>query len=150
MIDKYNFVFVYPSEFQSKGVLADSVVKYTAFGVFCFQLSMCGLFTSIFGKDFVIASTILVGGEIFYMMVFRLFNINELKEAMRECLLQKGLARDESDWKPRLSLLKTSYYMSDIGKGQSQQEITAKHRKILSETYLHPYEKYRKEENAKR
>ena len=66
-IDKYNFVFVYPNEFESKGSLADSVTKYTAFGLFLFQLSMCGIFTSIFGNDFVVASIICVLGEVLYM-----------------------------------------------------------------------------------
>lgn len=86
MIDKYNFVFVYPSEFESRGVLAGSVIKYTAFGLFMFQLSMCGIFTSIFGRDFVIASLILVVGEILYMIVFKFYSTTELRETFREIL----------------------------------------------------------------
>ena len=56
---------------------------------------MCGLFTSIFGKDFVIASLILVLGEIIYMIVFKLYDTTELRQAFREILLQQGLVDDD-------------------------------------------------------
>lgn len=47
LVDKYNLTSVYANEFESKGELALSVKNYTALGIFLFQLSMCGLFTSI-------------------------------------------------------------------------------------------------------
>lgn len=47
---------------------------------------MCGLFTSIFGKDFTVASIILLVGEILYMIVFRLFSISELRESFKDVL----------------------------------------------------------------
>jgi len=47
---------------------------------------MCGLFTTIFGNDFTIASIILLVGEVLYMIVFRLFSLAELREAFRDIL----------------------------------------------------------------
>jgi hypothetical protein len=47
---------------------------------------MCGLFTTIFGRDFVVASIILLIGEVLYMIVFRIFSLAELKEAFRDIL----------------------------------------------------------------
>lgn len=35
-IDKYNFVFVYPTEFISRGIFANAVSKYSTIGLFLF------------------------------------------------------------------------------------------------------------------
>ena len=85
-IDKYNFVFVYNTEFESRGNLGQAVIRYSTFGLVLYQLIMCGLFTSIFGRDFTVASFILLIGEILYMVVFRLFSLSELRESFKEVL----------------------------------------------------------------
>lgn len=83
-VDKYNFVYVYQTEFESIGTFGEVVLKYSTFGIIVFQLIMCGLFTSIFGQDFIVSSLILLVGEIFYMVVFRFFSTTELKKAFLE------------------------------------------------------------------
>jgi hypothetical protein len=80
------------------------VTKYTAFGLFLFQLSMCGIFTSIFGTDFVVASIILVFGELIYMIVFKFYNTTELRETFREILQEEGM-NEVNDWEPKLRML---------------------------------------------
>lgn len=85
-IDKYNFMFVYQTEFESRGNVGQAVIRYTTFSLILFQAIMCGLFTSIFGRDFIVASIILLFGEILYMIIFRVFSLSELREALRELL----------------------------------------------------------------
>lgn len=52
-----------------------------------FQLSMCGLFTSLISAgDLGLASVIVVSGEVLYMLVYKFFNTSELKEAFIELL----------------------------------------------------------------
>ena len=80
MVDKYNFTHVYPCEFESNGVLALSVKKYVAFGVFLTQLSMCRLFTPIIKSGIEVASIIVICGEIFFLIVYHYFDVKELKE----------------------------------------------------------------------
>lgn len=87
-IDKYNFLFVYNTEADSRGVLGTAIIRYITFGLLLYQLIMCGLFTSIFGQDFTIASIILLVGEILYMFVFRLFSLSELRESFKEVLYE--------------------------------------------------------------
>ena len=58
---------------------------------------MCGLFTSIFGKDFIVASLILIGGEIFYMIIFRIFSITELKQSYYDVLKEQE-EQDHPEW----------------------------------------------------
>ena len=96
-VDKYNFVYVYRTEFESTGTFSEAVMKYTTFGFLLFQLIMCGLFTSIFGQDFIAASAILLVGEIFYMIVFRLFSISELREAYKT-VLEEMEYEDHPEW----------------------------------------------------
>lgn len=79
-------------------MIADAITKYMAFGIFLFQLSMCGLFNTIFttcteknnvcnkNSDLVIPSIIIVLGEILYMIVFRFFNTDELRETFADIL----------------------------------------------------------------
>jgi hypothetical protein len=57
---------------------------------------MCGLFTSIFGKDFAIASVILVIGEILYMLIFRFFNTSELRETFKQILIEQGCGEEKA------------------------------------------------------
>ena len=71
----------YPNEFESGGELAGSVKSYVAFSIFMFQLSMCGLFTSLINAgDLGLASVIVVSGEALYMLVYKFFNTAELQE----------------------------------------------------------------------
>lgn len=105
-IDKYNFMFVYNTEFESRGNLGQAVIRYCTFGLVLFQLIMCGLFTSIFGSDFIMASLILLVGEILYMVVFRLFSLSELREAFKEVILQ-----DKEKKADDLSSVDTSFHL---------------------------------------
>lgn len=76
---------VYENEFDSTGHLGPSVSKYLASSIFIFQLFMCGVFTLIIeANNIVVASVIVVVGEIFYMIAFGFFekNINELRESL--------------------------------------------------------------------
>lgn len=84
MTDKYNLDNVYINEFESNGVLAVSVQKYLSFGIFLFQLSMCRLFTAIINDDVIIASGIVIFGEIFFMIVFGKFKVPQLKDILQE------------------------------------------------------------------
>lgn len=80
------------NEFESQGELASSVKNYLAFGIFLFQLSMCGLFTSVIeSEDLKTGSVIVVLGEVLYMIVFRVFNVEELKESFNEILLEEEM-----------------------------------------------------------
>ena len=80
------------NEFESQGELASSVKNYLAFGIFLFQLSMCGLFTSVIeSEDLKTGSVIVVLGEVLYMIVFRVFNVEELKESFYEILLEEEM-----------------------------------------------------------
>lgn len=67
-------MFVYPTEFESRGIFSDSVTKYSTLGLFLFQLMMFGLFVQIFGREFTICSIILLVGELITMITFRQFN----------------------------------------------------------------------------
>jgi len=42
-------MYVYPTEFESKGILASAVTNYSTFGIFLYQIMMFGLFATIFG-----------------------------------------------------------------------------------------------------
>ena len=75
---------MYPTEFQSRGIFAEAVSRYSMFGLFLFQLMMFGLFTSIFGKEFIIASIILLIGELISLIVFKLLNVSDIKEIFSE------------------------------------------------------------------
>lgn len=80
------------NEFESQGELASSVKNYLAFGIFLFQLSMCGLFTSVIeSEDLKTGSVIVVLGEVLYMIVFRVFNVEDLKESFNEILLEEEM-----------------------------------------------------------
>ena len=63
---------------------------------------MCGLFKSIFeANELGLASMLVVLGEIFYMIVFSLFNTAELRETFDEILNDTGAGGDDlylSDW----------------------------------------------------
>jgi hypothetical protein len=145
-IDKYNFLFVYQTEFQSRGNVGQSVIRYTTFSLVMFQAIMCGLFTSIFGRDFIIASIILLLGEILYMIIFRVFSLSDLKEALRELL------KEQQDTHVQFSQEVTSLLKSrtlDLD-DQAHLALSEKHEIVLKDAYLHPYEKYHKEENARR
>jgi hypothetical protein len=41
---------------------------------------MFGIFTTIFGKEFIIASIILIFGEIISVILFKIFNVSDLKD----------------------------------------------------------------------
>lgn len=147
-IDKYNFMFVYQTEFESRGNVGQAVIRYATFSLILFQAIMCGLFTSIFGRDFIVASIILLFGEILYMFIFRLFSLSELREALRELLQEQHSEEDDPhNFIKANSFLKTKTLdLRDKAKGG----LSEKHKIILKDAYLHPYEKYYKEENAKR
>jgi len=83
MVDKYNLTHEYPHEFESNGVLALTVKKYVAFGIFMTQLSMCRLFTPIIQSGIEVASLIVIFGEIFFLLVYHYFDVAELKEILR-------------------------------------------------------------------
>ena len=73
-------MYVYPTEFESKGILASAVTNYSTFGIFLYQIMMFGLFATIFGQEFTIASIILILGEILSLIVFKLLNVSNLKD----------------------------------------------------------------------
>lgn len=98
-MDKYNLTQVYTNEFDSSGKIGSSVIYYLAFGIFLFQIVMCGIFTSIFQVgNLGIASAIVVFGEIFYMMVYRFFNTAELRETFDEILKDEGEELGTAEW----------------------------------------------------
>ena len=107
---------------------------------------MCGLFTTIFGSDFIVASIILLFGEVLYMVVFRLFSLAELKEAFREILTQQVEEDDYAKNTRITQLLKAKTFKKEAG----IKNLSEKHKIVLKNAYLHPYEKYYKQENAKR
>ena len=71
-------MYVYPIEFESKGILASAVSTYSTFALFLFQIMMFGLFSTIFGKEFIIASVILIIGEIISLIMFKILNVSNL------------------------------------------------------------------------
>jgi uncharacterized protein (DUF58 family) len=86
-VDKYNLTTTYSNEFESSGELASSVTKYIALSIFMFQLSMCGLFTSIINAgDLGLASLIVVLGELLYMLMFKFLSTAELEETFTSIL----------------------------------------------------------------
>lgn len=65
----YNFIYVYPREFDSNGALAKSVATATSFGLLFFQLCMCGLFGSLFKLKWVTqASMFIVIIEVLWLL----------------------------------------------------------------------------------
>ena len=68
---------------------------------------MCGLFTSIFGKEFIMASLILLVGEVLYMVVFRIFSLSELREAFKDILVKDKDHKKNDD----MSSLDTSFHI---------------------------------------
>ena len=73
-------MYVYPTEFESKGTLTENVSKYTTIALFLFQIMMFSLFTTIFGNEFTIASIILIIGEAISLIIFRVLNVVNLKQ----------------------------------------------------------------------
>ena len=45
---------------------------------------MFGIFTSIFGREFIIASIILIFGEVISVIMFKIFSVSDLKEFFDE------------------------------------------------------------------
>lgn len=45
---------------------------------------MFGLFTTVFGDEFIIASIILIVGEIISLIVFKIFNVSDLRDYFDE------------------------------------------------------------------
>ncbi|CDW80277.1 integral membrane protein [Stylonychia lemnae] len=152
-IDKYNFLFVYNMEADSRGNLGQAVIRYITFGLLLYQLIMFGLFTSIFGRDFTVASIILLVGEILYMIVFRIFSLSELREAFKQVLYeQEDEEEDEEDnlkQREKFSKLLSSKTLARKDK-KFKVRLSDKNIAIIKDAYLHPYEKYQKQENAKR
>src|SRR5437763_5314331 len=72
-------MYVYPTEFESRGILADAVSSYSIFGLFVFQIVMFGFFSTIFGKELTWASMILLLGEVIYILIFKFVNISDMK-----------------------------------------------------------------------
>lgn len=50
----------------------------------------------------------------------------------------------DNEWEPKFNILRTSTKLFQANK------LSDKHQLIMKEAYLHPYEKYTKQENAKR
>jgi hypothetical protein len=124
-VDKYNLTEIYPYEFESNGVLATSITKYVAMGIFFFQICMFGLFSLIFSGDLVIASVIVVIGEIMYMIIFRFLNTAELSESFEEILRDADFGNDALD-KSR--------------KDDKKEELSYIDTQTLKFAYLHPVE----------
>lgn len=70
-VDKYNFIWVYPKEFDSKAKLTITTSSYVMVALFLFQILMFGLFTAVIGKEFIVASIILLIGEGISICIFR-------------------------------------------------------------------------------
>ncbi len=130
---------VYTNEFESNGELAAPVTQYLAFGIFLFQISMCGLFTSIIAKNNIaIASLIVVAGEILYMIVYRFFNTIELRETFDEILKENTI---DGAWEQGKRLTQSR---------EIQSTLTSAQKEKLKQAYLHPYEKYERTQTALR
>ncbi|CDW87165.1 integral membrane protein [Stylonychia lemnae] len=139
-VDKYNFMFVYQTEFQSTGVLGKGIIRYTALALIIFQITMCGLFTSIFGQDFLISSAILIIGEILFMITYKLLKINELKDAYSEVIY----GSDSMDINSEL----IDDFITKIKKPHEERAITSLiHKQIIKDAYLHPYEVNQRRDN---
>jgi hypothetical protein len=99
---------------------------------------MCGLFTSIIeAHDLVTASIIVVFGEVLYMIVFKMFNVEELKESFIEILAEQEI--EEEGVSRSVSLLNFKSRQSKISDAQ---------RERLKKAYLHPFEVYAQKEIA--
>mmetsp|Transcript_20637 Transcript_20637/g.19626 ORF Transcript_20637/g.19626 Transcript_20637/m.19626 type:complete len:152 (+) Transcript_20637:1173-1628(+) len=109
-IDKYNFVFVYETEFESGGIFANQVITYSTFGLFLFQLVMFGLFASIFGSEFIVLNIILLVFEVISMVSLRMFDSADLKELFQEIEQEMGedFHTQDSDGLQRKSILTSS------------------------------------------
>ena len=70
--------------------------KYIAFGVFLTQLSMGRLFTPILKSGIEIAAIIVIIGEIFFMLVYRNFDVSELKEIIHSTENKPELERRDT------------------------------------------------------
>jgi hypothetical protein len=99
---------------------------------------MCGLFTSIFGEDFVWSSLILLVGEILYMIVFSYFSTNELKESMMEILEEEEDLSEEQ----KLSMRLLKCHKDNKSHKTDDKFKQEKHKLVLKYAYLHPFEKH--------
>jgi len=66
-IDKYNFMYLYPGEFETVSSFGTRVAWICTFTIFFFQLFMFLLFIKVFGKDFYVAAGVLLGIECFFL-----------------------------------------------------------------------------------
>eukprot|EP00347_Sterkiella_histriomuscorum_P005148 403357711 len=157
IVDKYNFMYVYQTEFQSNGVLGRAIIRYTIFALILFQVIMCGLFTSIFGQDFLISSIILIIGELLFIVSYKLLSIRELREAFAEVLNSdnykftkkskqnnENINEDSSDSDDSVEQANTKRKLMRImslKRKVHDKEITSMiHRQIIKDAYLHPNE----------
>lgn len=70
-VDKYNFIWVYPKEMDSTSRTHATSSGFLMFALFLFQILMFGLFTAVIGREFIVASLILLVGEIISIFIFR-------------------------------------------------------------------------------
>ena len=66
-------MFVYPTEYESIGELSEVVSSYSLLGIFLFQITMFGFFSSIFGEQLTGTSFLLIAVEIIYYIGTKIF-----------------------------------------------------------------------------
>lgn len=144
-------MYVYPTEFESRGLLADAVTSYSIFGLFLFQILMFGFFSTIFGKELTWASLVLLFGEIVLVTMFKFINQSDMKYMHddmddfsddEENLNNLSIDQEANDKSVPLlqykySKKKTKFMMSRI-----VSKMSDKHREILREAYLDPYQRH--------
>ena len=97
------------------------------------------------------------------MIVFRLFSLSELREAFKDILSQKtdnssvdknaNINAGTTEGAAEINHTNSKFLKSLTLDRKDQREriqLTEKHKLVLRDAYLHPYEKYYKQENAKR
>lgn len=143
IIDKYNFMYVYPTEFESKGTLTGNVSTFTTVALFLFQIMMFSLFTTIFGNEFTIASIILVMGEALSLIIFKVLNVVNLKSYFNDEFDEdddEEYYNDATDRSKRL--MEAKDFKSEI-------HLSSEHIIALKESFQHPYETFHRVEKAK-
>ncbi|TNV83763.1 hypothetical protein FGO68_gene13698 [Halteria grandinella] len=137
LVDKYNFLYLYPKEFDSNGGLSLVLPRYLAFALFFFQVCMCGLLTSLFGRQTILIISIgLVGIEMIYLIIILNWgNIGIEKEEAKNEVDQV----DEELREPLMGEFEDNRFCLRRGEGISNlgQRIP-----LAQDKYRHPFQKF--------
>ena len=82
-IDKYNLMYVYPTEYDTMYPFSESAVFMCTLAIFGFQIFMFVLFTFTFGEDFFISAIVLLCIELLGQ-IFQRQDFTKLYSKFRE------------------------------------------------------------------